>query len=151
MSDNKIKEPKHFLVMRIIGFILFLVGIVLIVLACTVLSAHPFDDTFFPKEPNFAALIVGIFSIVISLVLIINGFAPKFAKLNAKGARYIQQETKDDAKEIASTGADIASEAVTKTAKAIKKGLKDTMFCKHCGQEIDANSKFCKYCGKEQD
>lgn len=150
MSDNKIKEPKHFLVMRVLGFLLLAIGIVLIILACTVFSAHPFNDTFFPKEPNFAALAVGIFSIVISLVLIVNGFAPKFAKLNAKGARYIQQETKEDTKEIASTGADISSEAVTKTAKAIKKGIKDTKFCKHCGAEIDADSAFCKDCGKKQ-
>ena len=23
------------------------------------------------------------------------------------------------------------------------------MYCKHCGKEIDDNSKFCKYCGKQ--
>lgn len=25
------------------------------------------------------------------------------------------------------------------------------MYCKHCGQKIDENSKFCSHCGKSQD
>lgn len=25
------------------------------------------------------------------------------------------------------------------------------MYCKHCGQIIDGNSKFCNHCGKSQD
>ena len=25
------------------------------------------------------------------------------------------------------------------------------MYCKHCGQIIDGNSKFCSHCGKSQD
>ena len=59
-------------------------------------------------------------------------------------------EKKGDLTDIADTGADIASGAIKKTVKAIKEGLKDTKFCKHCGAEIDANSVFCNKCGKEQ-
>jgi len=51
---------------------------------------------------------------------------------------------------IANQNADINSEAITKSAKALKKGFKDTVFCKHCGESIDSDSKFCKKCGKEQ-
>lgn len=25
------------------------------------------------------------------------------------------------------------------------------MYCKHCGKEIDDDSKFCRYCGGEQE
>ena len=33
----------------------------------------------------------------------------------------------------------------------IKDGFnQNNVFCKHCGCEIDADSKFCKKCGKEQ-
>lgn len=148
MNDNKMKEPKHFIVLRTLGILMLIAGIVLVVLACTVFAEPFFMDGVI--EPSFAALVPGLFMIVISIGLISAGFSPKIAKLSARGARYIQQETKDDAKEIASTGADIASEAVTKTAKAIKKGIKDTKFCKHCGAEIDADSVFCKECGKKQ-
>ena len=146
MSDKEVKEPKHFLVLRILGFILLAVGITLVVLAWTVLG-KPFMDTI---EPSFAALVPGSFMAVLSLPVIIGGFSPKIAKLNAKGAKYIQQETKEDLKDIASTKADIHGEAITKSFKAVKKGLKDTKYCKHCGAEIDADSTFCKECGKKQ-
>lgn len=147
MSENKIKEPKHFIVFRILGILMLIAGITLVVLSCTVLGEKFMENV---VAPNPAALVPGLFMIVISIGLISAGFSPKIAKLSAKGARYIQQETKDEAKEIASTGAEIASEAITKTAKAVKKGIKDTKFCKHCGAEIDADSAFCKDCGKKQ-
>jgi hypothetical protein len=51
---------------------------------------------------------------------------------------------------IANQSAEINSEAITKSAKALKKEFKDTVFCKHCGESIDSDSKFCKKCGKEQ-
>ena len=146
MSDKEVKEPKHFLVLRILGFILLAVGITLVVLACTVF-AEPFLNTI---EPSFAALMPGLFMTVISIPVLVGGFSPKIAKLNAKGAKYIQQETKDDLKDIASTKADIHSEAITTSFKAVKKGLKDIKYCKHCGAEIDADSTFCKECGKKQ-
>ena len=36
-----------------------------------------------------------------------------------------------------------------KTANAIANGVQKTMFCKHCGARIDADSTFCSRCGKE--
>ena len=41
-------------------------------------------------------------------------------------------------------------------AKAIEEGIKErfdeeeTIYCKHCGEVIDADSKFCEKCRKEQ-
>ena len=47
--------------------------------------------------------------------------------------------------------ADIRKDAIKTTAYAFKSGLTqdETIFCKHCGASIDADSKFCKSCGKE--
>lgn len=87
---------------------------------------------------------------MISSGLIISGFKTEIAKLHTRTTKYIQEENKQDLTDIASTTADIASDAITTTTKSIKKGLKDTKFCKHCGKEIDKDSKFCSECGKEQ-
>ena len=51
--------------------------------------------------------------------------------------------------EIITNNAEIHSEAITTTAKAVKSGLNETMFCKYCGQKVDVDSQFCKYCGKK--
>lgn len=53
---------------------------------------------------------------------------------------------------IANKTADINKDAVKSTASAVKEGFSNeaTVFCKHCGAVIDADSKFCKSCGKEQ-
>jgi hypothetical protein len=74
-----------------------------------------------------------------------------FSLTNLK-QNYMQTFTinKEDLKDIASTAVEITSEAITKTATAIKTGLDDKMFCKHCGEKIDSDSKFCNKCGKEQ-
>ena len=65
-------------------------------------------------------------------------------------SKEIQIQHKEDLTSIANKSADISSEAITKTTRAIKKGIKDTKFCKHCGAEIDSDSTFCKSCGKKQ-
>ena len=77
------------------------------------------------------------------------GFRPEITKINLKAARHIQEENKDDLAAIASNAADIASDAVSTTAKAVAEGMRDTVFCKHCGAKIDADSKFCSNCGKK--
>jgi hypothetical protein len=84
----------------------------------------------------------------ISCLLI--GFRPEITKMSAKSAKYLQQQNKKDFRDIASNTADIANEAITKTTTAIKKGLDNKIFCKHCGEKIDSDSKFCNKCGKEQ-
>jgi len=55
-------------------------------------------------------------------------------------------------KNIANKNAEINKDAIRTTVSAIKDGFENgkTVFCKHCGSKIDADSKFCKSCGKEQ-
>ena len=135
MKNNR---PVHFLVLKIIGVIGIIVAIVGFVLS--ILG--------FGKNSNFiiggVLVCVGFF---VGAVCLLFGFTPEIAKLKTKTAKYIQNDNKEDLTDIANTTADITSEAITKVAKSIRE---ETMFCKHCGEKIDANSKFCKHCGKEQ-
>lgn len=74
-------------------------------------------------------------------------------KLNQVGInskKNILDENEDTLKEIADKNADINKDAVKEYAKSIKEGLTDTIYCKHCGEAIDSDSKYCKKCGKEQ-
>ena len=143
---NKTKEPKHFLTFRIIGFCSLAVGIILIILGCVVFRM-PFGNG---TTENFALLVPGMFLTVSCAPCLFIGFAPKISKMQVESAKYMQQSNKDDLTDIANTSADISSEAISKSAKAIKSGLNETKFCKHCGAKIDIDSKFCKDCGKAQ-
>lgn len=62
----------------------------------------------------------------------------------------IVNANEDKLKEMADKTANISKDAITTTVSAIKKGIKDNIYCKHCGELIDKDSKFCKHCGKEQ-
>ena len=68
--------------------------------------------------------------------------------------KQILEENEEDLRNINKKSAEIESDGLEIKARAIKKGLVgdegQTIFCRHCGQQIEADSKFCKYCGKEQ-
>jgi hypothetical protein len=145
--NNENKKPSHFKVLKVLGFFALATSVVLIILGVTVFA----DNSLGMTSPNFALLAPGLFLIIISLAFLFSGFAPEIAKLQAKGARYIQRDNKEEFTDIADTAADIAGGAVTKTARAIKEGLKDYKYCPNCGKEIDADASFCKQCGKRQD
>lgn len=71
--------------------------------------------------------------------------------INAKSN--IINNNEETLRDIASKEANINKDAIKTTFSAIKEGLsgnEGTMFCKHCGAVIDADSKFCNQCGKEQ-
>ena len=136
-------KPKHFIIFKIIGFI----GIILAIIGF-VLTFVGFGD--FESNNFMIGGFLTIFGLFIGISCLIIGFRPEITKMSAKSIKYIQQENKEDLKDIVSTTADIASEAVTTTATAIKQGIEDTIFCKHCGAKIDFDSKFCNKCGKEQ-
>ncbi len=54
----------------------------------------------------------------------------------------------DDMKKAVDKSTDISKDSIKTVARSIKEGLKDEIYCKHCGDAIDADSKFCKHCGK---
>ena len=147
---SKAKEPKIYIILRIVGPLLMLIGVGLIV-AGAIVSANidPFESSL-----DMALIFPGIVVVFGGISCTIIGCEPKMAVVAAKKARYIQEQTKGDLKAVADTQAEISSEAVGVTAKAIKEGLdgnvEDTVYCKHCGKLIDVDSTFCKHCGKEQ-
>ena len=137
------KKPKHLIVLKILGVVFACVGVAGIVL--TVLGFGNFDNNYFVIGGPMTC--IGLF---LAFVFIFTGFSPEIAKLSTKTSKYIQEENKQDLTDIATTKADISGEAITKVSKSIKKGFKNTKYCKYCGAEIDADSSFCKECGKKQ-
>ena len=142
MSNQK---PKHFLIFKIIGFIGVAVGIV-----GFILSFSGFGNF---KNNNFMiGGFLACFGMFIGITCLVIGFRPEISKLSTKSTKYIINNNKDDLTDITNTSADIIDDAITQTARSVKRGLsqKESMFCKHCGAQIDIDSKFCNKCGKEQ-
>ena len=135
-------RPRHFWIFKIIGVI----GAVATVtgIALTVTGFGDFESNNF-MIGSFVA-VIGVMMTALGITI---GFGPEIAKARAKTLRYIQEENKDDLTAIANNSAEIMSDAVSKTANAIASGVQKTMFCKHCGARIDADSTFCSRCGKE--
>ena len=63
----------------------------------------------------------------------------------------IMDENEDVLRDLSTREAEIAKDKIEITARAIRDGLSGKqIYCKHCGQMIDEDSKFCKSCGKKQ-
>ena len=135
------KEPKHLLILKIVGFVGLLVGIFGFIMLFS-----GFGD--FESNKFLVGMFLGPIGFFIGISCLIIGFGPDIAKMTTKTIKYIQEENKEDLKDIALTSSDITYDAVKTTTEAIKSGLEDTVFCKYCGNKIDKDSKFCKYCGK---
>ena len=135
-------RPRHFWIFKIIGVI----GAVATVTGI-VLTVAGFGD--FESNNFMIGSFVTVIGVMMTALGIVIGFGPEIAKARAKTLRYIQEENKDDLTAIANNSAEIMSDAVSKTANAIANGVQKTMFCKHCGARIDADSTFCSRCGKE--
>jgi hypothetical protein len=140
MSNNN--KPKYFIIFKILGFI----GIILAI-AGFVLTFVGFGD--FESNNFMIGGLMAVFGLFIGVSGLMIGFRPEITKASTQSIKYIQQENKEDLKDIANTRADIASEAITKTVASIKKGFDDKIFCKYCGEKIDPDSKFCSKCCKE--
>jgi len=68
--------------------------------------------------------------------------------INSK--KSILDKNEENLKDIVNKTANISKDGIETTVRAIKKGLSNnTIYCKHCGSLIDADSKFCKHCGKK--
>lgn len=152
MENNKKSEkPALFLVLKIIGFCLLGIGVMLLIAGIATPSLDMGDSGWFEAESLKMGIISGgMFCIIPSIALIIAGFHPQISKTMIKTTKYIQEDNKQDLKDIANTSAEISEEAITRTVRAVKKGFQNTKFCRHCGTEILEDSKFCSKCGKEQ-
>ena len=141
------KKPILFLIFKILAGLFLCVMITGIVLV--IVGFGNFESNLF-----LIGGIMGVFGLFFTFTFAGIGFSPEMTKMSMKTTKYIQQATKDDMQDIASTQAEIHSDAVKTMASAVKEGLDDAnqckMYCKHCGAKIDADSHFCKACGKEQ-
>lgn len=135
-------KPKMYLILKIVGFVGAIAAIVGMILAFV-----GFGD--FESSKFIIGIFLGTFGMMAAGMGLTMGFSPEIAKLRAKTLRHIQEENKEDLTAIASNSAEIMSDAVSKTADAIANGVQKTIFCKHCGAKIDADSTFCSQCGKE--
>lgn len=133
-------KPIIFLILKIIAPIMLLIGITLIVLGVTTGDFGP----------NVKMFIPGILLTAFSIPCFIIGFIPEISRAEIKMIKHLQQENKEDLTDIANTRAEIKSEAISNVASSVKKGFKDTKFCKHCGKKIDSDAKFCSECGEKQ-
>lgn len=137
------KKPLYFLTFKILGC----VGVVALICGI-ILAVSGFGD--FESNNFMIGTFVAVGGMALTMFGMLIGFAPEMAKASAKTLKYIQEENKEDLTAIANNNAEIMRDAISTTASAIADGVKKTMFCKHCGAKIDADSKFCSSCGKEQ-
>ena len=138
------KKPRHYLILKIVGFVFIAVAIAGIVLTIT-----GFGD--FENNNFMIGGFMTCFGLFAGITCLMFGFSPEMSRLATKSAKYIQQQNKDDLTDISNTNAEIASGAVVKTAKAVKEGLKEeNKFCTHCGERIPNDAKFCSKCGEKQ-
>ena len=144
-NNNQNKPPKIFLALKIVAGILVVLGIVLFIMSFTI------GDSFEAEASSIGLRFGGIVCFIFGLFFMFIGFTPNIQKTMIKTQKHILNENKEDLKDIADTSADVSKDAVKTVAGAVKDGLtEEKMFCKHCGKEIDKDSKFCQYCGKEQ-
>lgn len=143
MEKNKNKPPKFYTVLRIVGFSMLTIGLISLVLGIVLSTSEYGSDKLWLVIPGAMLSTMSFMPIIVS-------FSPAIEKAMIEKRRYIQNETKEDLTAIAETSADITKGAVKKTAQAVKEGLKDTKFCKYCGEQIDTDSVYCNKCGKKQ-
>ena len=136
-------KPKHFLVFKIVGF----VGILLLIFGI-ILTIKGFGD--FESNNFMIGAFVSPLGLFISAIGLSIGFKPEIRKKSIQSYKYIQEQNKEDLKEIISSTAKITEDAITTTAKAVKNGVDNVIYCKYCGAQIDTDSVFCKKCGKAQ-
>ena len=83
-------------------------------------------------------------------------FSPKFRSKFMGHQLKMQKKMMDDnselIEELNAKGANLSSRGIRTRAKAFKEGIDaaSSIYCKHCGAEIDNDSTFCKVCGKKQ-
>ena len=138
------KKPFIFTVLKIVG-----VGGIVCAVAGMVLTVKGFGD--FETNNFMIGGFMTTFGLFVGISSLISGFRPEMTKMAIKTHKYIQNESKEDLTDIATSSAEITSEAVTLTARAVSEGFYgDKVFCKECGAKIDADSKFCRECGTKQ-
>lgn len=139
------KKPIVFLILKILAGIFLCVAIAGLILWIT-----SFGN--FEKPTFILGILMTCLGFFLAFSCCIVGFFPEMSKLSIKMTKHLQQAAQEDLTDIATTNAEIHTEAVKTTASAVKKAFDEVnkTYCKYCGAMIDEDSHFCKACGKEQ-
>ena len=95
---------------------------------------------------------LGMFMLLPGIFITIVGCMIRFVVGNQRNIMAYQAQ---QVMPIAQEGIEKMSPSMGIAAKEIAKGIKeeisvdDTIYCKHCGAQIDADSNFCNKCGKQ--
>ena len=100
-----------------------------------------------------------VIMVLIFIILLINGTSQKGIEKNLTKALNAVMKAQNNAinnneeilRQSANKTADINKDAIKTMARSVKEGFTDdnSVYCKYCGTQVDADSKFCKKCGKE--
>lgn len=101
-------------------------------------------------------ILSGLIFVFVFAMLLSPKLRGKIMSRQIKAMKHMVDESKDDIESISTNMAEVSKKGTKITNKAVAEGLREgftgeeTIYCKHCGEIIDADSKFCKSCGKEQ-
>ena len=160
--EKKTQKPKIFLILRIIAVILMVVGSVLLIKGINYdVPAMGESGWFDARGAQTGFIAGGTMCIFFSVPLIVGSFTPEIRKMSVRTAKYLQEETKDDVKDMVDTNMDITRDARQENIDMMADGFsramgndqpksttsRKTKYCSNCGGKISATSKFCEHCG----
>ena len=116
-------KPKHFLIFKIIGFI----GIIIFIIGLILMIITGFGN--FESNKYLIGMILFPLGFFVGCSCLLIGFKPEISKIRNKTIKYIQEENKEDIKDITTTTVEIISEAIDEVTKG-------TMYCKYCGKKV---------------
>lgn len=165
MENNTNNNNSRFLVLKIIGCVGIAIAVTgIIIYICNL--AGEFSTGLF-----ITGLLMMILGILSGVPCLFFGFLPRLLAARISAMQQLQQQNISVYKELyaaaaqATANAQATAQASDAPAKeecqenvavgsqdASNEEAKDNskMYCKHCGAQIDSDSKFCKVCGKEQ-
>lgn len=90
--------------------------------------------------------------LLVFIIIIFPKTRKNLVKRQIDFTKEVVEDNKESLKNISKTYTDINLENIEKISGAVKKGFEtEKMFCKNCGETIDASSNYCKSCGKRVD
>ena len=159
---NEEEYQKNNKKVKIAGTIIIAIGLCIICAAVyTLISASKMNvpssmwdpDWFEYSTAQMEKESTGMFMLIPGIFVTVVGCMVRFVVANQRSIMAYQAQ---QAMPIAQEGIEKMAPTAGKAAKEIAKGIKEgtsgeeTMYCKHCGTKIDADSRFCSKCGKEQ-
>jgi len=169
-KEKKPKKPIIFLILPIVGVVLFVLGVVFLItnrlgtvgyvvalfitlagLSCLVLGSLPWVMKFEVKTTNY------VFK---DNKETLTDTLTNMSEISVDAVGSVMQDKKENLKNIADTGAEISKDAIKTVSQSAAEGVtgeknstnlrQHTCYCKHCGEQIDTDSKYCSYCGGKQ-